>query len=837
MAKSLRRSQSASKRKSSSKSKRRTANSTLNLKSTKAKAKGKKKSNQKDTSFVDIFYEQTWLSEILAVFLFITVTFIAISFLSEFLFSSETQSANLMGAVGNIIAVLVGGFFGWSIFVPLLALTLMAFHLWSISSESDNMLQLEIKSFPLLILGALLLTFSSSSFFSVFFGRVGGGDVGVLISKPLIEYTDATGSILIISGFFILSITCILQKSSKDVFFSTISSLASVTILSSKCLINTMLLSLSLIKPLVKKLSFIEFSKREDDEEVKDVEFKLKPVLRKNKLDEKKWLAKEQTHDVLVSRRKREKTVSISKKKAVVNNAPYVIPASNLLNPHVDEPALEDDEVLKRKSFVIEEKLADFGIKGRVTEVHPGPVITLFEFEPAPGVKVGKIAALQDDLAMSLKAAAIRIIAPLPRKGTVGIEVPNKRRELVTLREIIESESFAKAENPLTIALGKDTYGDPVAIDIATMPHLLIAGATGTGKSVCINTLLLSLLFRSTPDELGLILIDPKILELSVYEGIPHLKVPVVTVPKQARAVLDWAVKEMDRRYRLMQKYGVRSISGYNQLVKGEIALEEEDEVVNEDEAFGVEVKPLGVIEEEAESLIAKEELKPLSKLVIVIDELADLMLSVGKDIEDLIARLAQKARAAGIHLIVATQRPSVDVITGLIKANFPARVSFRVSSRVDSRTILDSMGAEKLLGMGDMLYMLPGFIGAERAHGAFVSDDEVKKVIDKIKKQAPPQYDQEIISVCEKALLEDGSSGVADTVDEEYDELYDRAVEFVMKQGSASTSSLQRAFRIGYNRAARIIDTMEREGVIGPVNGAKPREIIIEGYDYADEE
>jgi S-DNA-T family DNA segregation ATPase FtsK/SpoIIIE len=520
----------------------------------------------------------------------------------------------------------------------------------------------------------------------------------------------------------------------------------------------------------------------------------------------------------------------------------YEPPDLALLDREDAQQLGEDDDELRQKAEQIELKLRDFNIAGRVTQVHPGPVITLFEFEPAAGVKVGRIAALQDDLAMSLKASSIRIIAPLPKRGTVGIEVPNKHRAVVRLRDCLESQSFASAESILSVPLGKDTYGDSVVVDIAAMPHLLMAGATGTGKSVSINALLLSLLYRAHPSELGLILIDPKVLELSIYEGIPHLRVPVVTDPRQAKGVLSWAVKEMDRRYRYMQKFGVRNIDGYNRVVAGKPPIDAAEPPIS---ATAVQMqmfadKPADAPNQEAETekvaveSIAPEQLKPLPKLVIVIDELADLMLSVGREIEELITRLAQKARAAGIHLIVATQRPSVDVITGLIKANFPARLSFRVSSRIDSRTILDSMGAEKLLGKGDMLFMLPGAVPLKRVHGAFVSDAEVQKVVGSLKSNCPPQYDEAIIAACDKAMSEgsgdeSGRSG-EDGVDGEGDSdpFYDKAVELVIEKGQASTSMIQRTFRIGYNRAARIIEMMEREGVVGKMDGVRPREVIV---------
>ncbi len=519
----------------------------------------------------------------------------------------------------------------------------------------------------------------------------------------------------------------------------------------------------------------------------------------------------------------------------------YEAPSVTLLGREDAQQLGDDDDELRLKAEQIENKLRDFNIAGRVTQVHPGPVITLFEFEPAAGVKVGRIAALQDDLAMSLRASSIRIIAPLPKRGTVGIEVPNKHQAIVRLRDCLESQALASAESILSVPLGKDTYGDAVVVDIASMPHLLMAGATGTGKSVCINALLLSLLYRAHPSELGLILIDPKVLELSIYDGIPHLRVPVVTDPRQAKGVLSWAVKEMDRRYRYMQRFGVRNIDGYNRVVRGESAEDSEEPPISvtavQMQMFGE--KPAEGATTEAESpdktgfeSLAPEQLRPLPKLVIVIDELADLMLSVGREIEELITRLAQKARAAGIHLIVATQRPSVDVITGLIKANFPARLSFRVSSRIDSRTILDSMGAEKLLGKGDMLFMLPGAVPLKRVHGAFVSDQEVQKVVAALKAHCPPQYDEAIIAACDKAVSEgsseqgDGAGGPGGD-DEDFDPFYDKAVELVLEKGQASTSMIQRTFRIGYNRAARIIEMMEREGVVGKMDGVRPREVL----------
>jgi DNA segregation ATPase FtsK/SpoIIIE, S-DNA-T family len=437
----------------------------------------------------------------------------------------------------------------------------------------------------------------------------------------------------------------------------------------------------------------------------------------------------------------------------------------------------------------------------------------MYEFKPAPGVKVRRIVTLADDLAMALRAVSVRILAPIPGESVVGIEIPNPRREIVFLREVIESDGYRSADSKLTLALGKDIGGASFATDLARMPHLLVAGATGTGKSVSINAMILSILFKSTPQDVQFIMVDPKMLELTVYEDIPHLLVPVVTDPKKAAAALFWAMDEMDRRYRLMRDKGARNIDNYNRILERENTTKKNVIELMEAEARNAASGIGGSLNKEAPLVYER-----LPRVVIIIDELADLMMSVGRDIEEYITRLAQKARAAGIHLILATQRPSVDVITGLIKANFPARISFQVTSRVDSRTILDSIGAEKLLGDGDLLFLPPGTARLTRLHGAFVSDQEVRKVISFIKQQARPRYRPEVFET--KKDVENAA------VDEEYDEMYDQAVAIVTETQQASISMIQRRLRVGYNRAARMIEQMEREGVVGPADGAKPREV-----------
>jgi len=423
----------------------------------------------------------------------------------------------------------------------------------------------------------------------------------------------------------------------------------------------------------------------------------------------------------------------------------------------------------------------------------PKPQNWRFELEPAPGVKISKVTNLQDDLALALKALSIRIVAPVPGKAVIGIEVPNPRRQVVALREILSEAVYQKSTSRLTIALGKDIMGLPVVTDLARMPHLLIAGATGSGKSVGLNAMILSILYKATPEEVRFLLIDPKRIELSTYEGIPHLLHPVVVHPKEATTALHWTVMEMERRYALLSELAVRNIDNYNQKVRT--------------------LKPAPGH--------TKEELpRPLPYIVVVIDELADLMLVSSRDTEEYLIRLAQKARAAGIHLLVATQRPSVDVITGLIKANFPTRVSFQVSSKADSRVILDTVGAERLLGRGDMLFIPPGTSRLKRIHGAFVSEDEVVRVVDFLKSQAEPEFETGITEMQAKELEAEELG--------EKDEKYEEAVSLVAETRNASISMLQRRLRIGYNRAARIIEIMEKEGLVGPSDGVKPREVYI---------
>ncbi len=487
-------------------------------------------------------------------------------------------------------------------------------------------------------------------------------------------------------------------------------------------------------------------------------------------------------------------------------SGPFRLPDVSIFSATPEGERSYDRDSLLMNSKILEKKLADFGVQGRVVRVHPGPVITMYEYEPAPGIKVNRIVGLTDDLTMALRAISIRIIAPLPGKSVVGIEVPNPRRETVYLREILESESFRKSRGVLTVAMGKDIFGNSVTSDLAKMPHLLVAGSTGTGKSVFLNAFLCSLLCRATPNELKLLMVDPKMLELSIYDGIPHLIADVVTSPKRAAAALQGVVRKMEERYQMMSATGVRNIDQFNEKARKCLAAGEE--------SFQLKPRPGQTEGDEIEW-------QELPYIVVVIDELADLMMSSAKEVEESLQRLAQMARASGIHLVLATQRPSVDVLTGVIKANFPARVSFQVSSGTDSRTILDQKGADDLLGMGDMLFLPPGTAVLQRIHGPFVTETEVHDLVAFLKGQGRPVFDEDLV----KADIE---AEKVESRGDEVDEMFDQAVSIVAETRNASISYVQRRLKIGYNRAARIIEQMEQDGMIGPQIGAKGREVFL---------
>ena len=542
----------------------------------------------------------------------------------------------------------------------------------------------------------------------------------------------------------------------------------------------------------------------------------------------------------------------------------FQLPTVDLLE-YIPPPAPDfDKQQLYEMAERLEQAMSNYGVRGKVKEIHMGPVVTMYEFAPAPGTRTGKIANLEKDLAMALEAQAVRIVAPIPGKAVVGVEVPNPTREIVYLKEILQDSTFTGAASKLQVALGKDIKGAPVTVNLSKMPHLLVAGTTGSGKSVAVNGMITSMLYNASPDEVRFIMVDPKMLELSIYEGIPHLLLPVVTDPKKANLALRWAVDEMERRYELLAKTGVRDVASYNAKIDAansraavpeaparrdkkirvvlagpdgteqEVDLDADSEITVAEAADG---EGAGIVEYEAPSdedlsdvaaaAQAAQEKPAVPKatklpyIVIVIDEFADLMMVAPKDVETSVARLAQKARAAGLHLILATQRPSVDVITGLIKANFPSRIALQVASKIDSRTILDQSGAETLLGNGDMLFSDRG-TKLRRIHGAFLSDDEVHRVVDFLKKQAKPVYDMDILKPREEDAEEGG--GPADSF---HDDLYDQAVAIVCDTRQASVSYIQRRLQIGYNRSARMVEQMERDGIVGPTNGAKPRDVL----------
>jgi len=472
----------------------------------------------------------------------------------------------------------------------------------------------------------------------------------------------------------------------------------------------------------------------------------------------------------------------------------FTLPGSEMLDiAPVDKIGIDRDMLLEQ-SRVLSSKLADFGVNGKVVEVRPGPVVTMYEFEPAPGIKVNRILNLSNDLALAMKAMSIRIIAPIPGKAVVGIEVPNIDKNRIRFRELVECDEFKKTRSCLSLAIGKDIAGKPFIEDLAKMPHLLIAGATGSGKSVSVNSMISSILFKATPDDVRFLMIDPKMLELTAYEGIPHLITPVITNPRKASAALKSIVAEMTKRYRLMTEMGAKNIDMYNH-----------------------------ILAEKGLSSETGSEHKRMPYIVVIIDELADLMMTSGKDVEESLVRLSQMARASGIHLVVATQRPSVDVVTGLIKTNLPARIAFQLPTRTDSRTILDASGAETLLGQGDMLFLPPNTSRLKRVHGVYVSEDEIKKLSSFWKEQAEPAYDENLIKECEAAGKRDDDEDLG----EEFLRRYDEAVELASTLEMLSTSYLQRRFRIGYNTAARLIEKMEKDGIVGPPQGSRPREVL----------
>lgn len=728
-------------------------------------------------------------------------------------YSNEGNIHNLGGRLGAQVADLFFSCFGLASYLIPLALLYMTYTLFRFK-------EIRLRSYKLL--ASFGLIFSLSTLFAFFrdttflFGQQvsTGGAIGKVSAAFLKSTIGVTGALLLILPLLAASIM-ILSHFSFLLFFSWWMEN-----------LKNRFAAWRLLRSQAKRENQIEKAKQEGlpPESVSSgpiIKPASQPLTAVNSLKKEREKKKEA-----------EKTAAVQESfEFIKSEGDFKTPPFSLLDtPPVTEKKLDRD-ALTMNARLLEKKLKDYGIDGEVVEICPGPVITMYEYAPAPGVKISRIAGLTDDLTMALQAMSIRIVAPIPGKGVVGIEVPNRDRDMVYLSEIFNCEEFHHNKMKLPLALGKDIAGVPVVTDLAKAPHLLVAGSTGSGKSVSINTMILSLLYMFEPRDVRMIMVDPKMLEFSMYEGIPHLLLPVVTEPKKASLALKWAVNEMERRYQLMSAKGVRNIDSYNKKLAGELLeleelnnipdaeiIEELEEIIEGEGAAAADPIPFAV--DDVEPL----EHVHLPYIVVIVDELADLMMVAGREVEEHIARLAQKARASGIHLILATQRPSVDVITGLIKANLPSRISFQVTSKVDSRTILDCNGAESLLGSGDMLYMPPGTSRLNRIHGAFVSDAEVQRVVDFLKKQGKPVYEKSILEMKDT----DEKSGSGD--DEELDERWEDALRLVAETRQASISMVQRRLRIGYNRAARIIEMMEREGMVAQSDGtSKPREIYMD--------
>lgn len=693
--------------------------------------------------------------------------------------SSKTKEIhNWMGAVGSYMAGLLFYAFGLPSFLIPFVLGIYAL---------SFIFQWEWKYPFIKLIGWGIFLLATSSLFGLWLKPLRiyhhdllvGGFIGELCSKTLVRYFNPPGAAVLL--WLILIIAFVLGTGIS--FISMVHRLG------------------GMINQLIEKISTFDILRRERAE-------RAKKLVKQKKKEEAKEIAVPTVVEKPIPPVKKGEILEQTAFEFQEKKKAFQLPPLSLLEAEMEKRQKIDRDSLIANSRILENKLLDYGVEGRVVEVRPGPVITVYEFEPAPGVKVSKIVNLADDLALALSALSIRIVAPIPGKSVVGIEVPNTNRETVYLKEIIDSDPFRASKSKLSFGLGKDIAGEPFIVDLVRMPHLLVAGSTGSGKSVFINSMICSVLFKATPEEVRFLMIDPKMLELSNYEGIPHLLLPVVTNPKKAAIALKWLVDEMERRYTVLAEKGVRNIEHYHQ--KMEKDLKERAKVF----------KRKGDLLEGGEERIP-EEMERLPYIVVVIDELADLMMISSREVEESITRLAQMARAVGIHLLLATQRPSVDVLTGIIKANFPARISFQVTSKVDSRTILDTIGAEHLLGAGDMLFLPPGSSKLVRIHGAFVSSGEINRIVEFLRKQGKPSYDSSILEEVRKEKEE--AAG-----EEEYDEKYDEAVAFVAETGQASISLIQRRFRIGYNRAARIVEKMEEEGVVGPSDGVKPREVLI---------
>ncbi|WP_462269459.1 DNA translocase FtsK [Desulfobacter sp.] len=789
--------------------------------------------------------------ELLGIFLIFLIILTSVSLFSyhagdpcvgNHFFTFPDQVNNQFGLIGAHVAGLFVFLFGiGALWVPLM---LCLLGLWLIKKKSRRVIWLTLA-------GGLILMITTGSVFFLFnetyvFSDTtisAGGKVGGRLAGVLLKYANTTGCAIFLFFFVLLGVMLITGISLKTVLNIVWGRLVRF----SRTIIYDMVEGAGYLKQILEnkrqqkktaglaraeKLKSLivlpRFNQKNDGDDVApDVaatDFSPVPETNGDDIPKKVDAPISRSRHVSSPEKKSESekflgptivAVETDDKEYVADSCPkdirekldFVLPGLSFLDEKQKIRRPIDTDELKRKAGILKNKLADFNVKGEVVEILPGPVITTFEYRPAPGIKLSKIVGLSDDLALALAAISIRIVAPIPGRDVVGIEIPNDERELVNLREMIASREFVQSKSLLTLGLGKDLLGQPVATKMDKMPHLLVAGATGTGKSVGLNSMIISLLYKATPDEVKLIMIDPKRIELSVYNDIPHLITPVVTDMKKATNALFWAVREMERRYELLELSGLRNIEQFNEMVDERLRDIEPD------------TSPEDIV------LPGGLPLERLPFIVVIVDELGDLMMVASKDVEYALTRLAQMARAAGIHLIIATQRPSADVLTGTIKANFPTRLSFQTSSKIDGRIIIDQGGPESLLGNGDMLFCPPGTGKLMRIQGAFISEKEIARITSFLKDQREPDYNEEVIQGDD-----DGQEKVFD--DAEYDEKYDEAVALVTNDRQASISYVQRRLRVGYNRAARLIEMMEHEGIVGPQVGSKPRDILVKSYD-----
>ena len=742
-----------------------------------------------------------------SLYIFISLASYDISDSGFFNKNSSVEINNLGGPLGAKISDFLNTIFGLGGYLVLIIGSVWAIQILFYDDPYSSI----YKTFVRLVSSLILLTCFCSIGYFYFLSNFGGaigeevilalssiiGDIGALIFLIILlvpstslafnfswlKAIDRIGKIVIFFGKIFLDLISNLLKIIQNLFIRLLSNMKKIV----DTMKNANKNKVKSVKPVINKEPQIK--ERQIEEYTKDLKQVDLPIKAESPLKE----VQKENIEIVEEEQKKEKAV---------------MPSTELLDRALDDGSSLSENELNQIAELLESKLEEFGIEATVESVLPGPVVTRFEIQPAPGTKASKITNIAQDIARSLSVSSVRVVEVIEGKSFVGIEIPNNNRKMVRLTEILSSKAFKSSPSNLSVALGQDISGNPIVVDLAKMPHLLVAGTTGSGKSVGLNAMLLSLLFKSDPEEVRLILVDPKMLELAVYDGIPHLLTPVITDMTDASNGLRWCVAEMDRRYKLMSMMGVRNLAGFNKKIQ-------------EAEKNGKQIlNPLNEDEEEY--------LEVLPSIVVVVDEFADMMMLVGKKVEHLIARIAQKARAAGIHLILATQRPSVDVITGLIKANIPTRIAFQVSTKIDSRTILDQGGAEQLLGYGDMLYLPPGVGVPVRVHGAFVGDDEVHRVVNDWKSRAETNYVDEITSSSQDTGPIPGWTGVDSGSSDEQDELYDEAVNFVIESRRASISAVQRKLRIGYNRAARLIETMEEAGLVSEMSSNGSREVLV---------